>query len=155
MSRVAQEPMRAMRVPKTAKDLAAELGTDLASGCTLIDAHTYPFQADYVAQWHWPAEGIREAARHRADVRTALEYTTKGSRKHYTLGDAGWALHLRPQVGSESVGVTFDVGHALIAGESPAAACALIADAGKLLSTHFNDNWTDRDGDMIPGSVHV
>ena len=53
------------------------------------------------------------------------------------------------------MGVTFDVGHALIAGECPAAACALIADAGKLFYTHFNDNGTDWDWDMIPGSVHV
>jgi len=92
---------------------------------------------------------------HRADVRIALEYKTKESRKHCTLGDAGRALHLCHQVGLENVGVTFDVGHALIAGECPAAVCALIADAGKLFYTHFNDNGTDWDWDMIPGSVHV
>lgn len=145
----------AIRDLKTSMDLAADLGADLVTCCTLIDGHNYAFQADYVAQWRWLVEGIREAASHRSDVRVALEYKTKEVRKHCTLGDAGRALHLCHQVGRENVGVTFDVGHALIAGETPAAACALVADAGKLFYTHFNDNGTDWDWDMIPGSVHV
>jgi len=145
----------AIRDLKASMDLAAELGTDVVTCCTLIDGHNYAFQADYVAQWHWLVEGIREAARHRSDVRVALEYKSKESRKHCTLGDAGRALHLCHQAELDNVGVTFDVGHALIAGECPAAACALIADAGKLFYTHFNDNGTDWDWDMIPGSVFV
>ena len=88
----------AIRDLKISMDLAAELGTDLVTCCTLIDGHNYPFQADYVAQWHRLVEGIREGARHRADVRIALEYKTKESRKHCTLGDAGRALHLCHQV---------------------------------------------------------
>jgi len=145
----------AIRDLKTSMDLAADLGADLVTCCTLIDGHNYAFQADYVAQWHWLVEGIREGASHRRDVQVGLEYKTKEVRKHCTLGDAGRSLHLCHQVGLENVGVTFDVGHALIAGEAPAAACALVADAGKLFYTHFNDNGTDWDWDMIPGSVHT
>jgi len=145
----------AIRDLKTCMDLAMELGTGLVTCCPLIDGHNYAFQADYVAQWHWLVDGIREAASHRSDVRVSLEYKTKESRNYCTLADAGRALHLCHQVGLDNVGITFDFGHALIAAESPAATCALIADAGKLFYTHFNDNGGDWDWDMIPGSVHV
>ncbi|MCX6071168.1 MAG: sugar phosphate isomerase/epimerase [Chloroflexi bacterium] len=145
----------AVRDLKTCMDLAAALHTDLVTCCPLIDGHNYAFQADYVAQWRWLVEGIREAASHRSDVRVSLEYKTKESRNYCTLADAGRALHLCHQVGLENVGITFDVGHALIAGEAPAATCALIEDAGRLFYTHFNDNGCDWDWDMIPGSVHV
>jgi xylose isomerase len=145
----------AIRDLKTCMDLAADLRAHLVTCCPLIDGHNYAFQADYVAQWHWLVEGIREGASHRSDVRVSLEYKTKESRNYCTLADAGRALHLCHQVGLDNVGITFDMGHALIAREAPAAACALVADAGKLFYTHFNDNGGDWDWDMIPGSVHV
>jgi len=96
-----------------------------------------PFQADYVAQWHWLVEGIARRRLHRSDVRIALEYKSKESRKHCTLGDAGRALHLCHQVELDNVGVTFDVGHALIAGEWPAAGVCAHRGCRQALYTHF------------------
>lgn len=145
----------AVRDLKLCMDLAADLGTDLVTCCPLIDGHNYPFQADYLQQWHWLEESIREAARHRPDVRISLEYKPSESRNFCTLGDMGRALYLCQQVGLDNVGITFDLGHALIAREAPAAMVALAADAGKLFYVHFNDNGRDWDWDMIPGSVHV
>ncbi len=146
---------RAVRDLKVSMDLAAELGTDLVTCCPLIDGHNYPFQADYVQQWHWLVEGIREAAAHRGDVRVSMEFKINESRNYCILADTGRSLHLCQQVGLPNVGITYDMGHALVAREAPAATAALVADAGKLFYMHFNDNDRDWDWDMIPGSVHV
>ncbi len=55
----------------------------------------------------------------------------------------------------ENVGVTVDVGHALVAGENVAEAVYRLIRAGKLFHMHFNDNYTAWDDDMIVGSVHT
>ncbi len=145
----------AVRDLKTCMDLAADLEANLVTCCPLIDGHNYCFQVDYRDQWHWLVEGIRSAASHRSDVRVSLEYKFNESRNYCILADSGRALHLCAQVGLENVGITYDVGHALIAHEAPAATTTLVADAGKLFYMHFNDNARDWDWDMIPGSVHV
>ena len=140
---------------KACMDLAAELGANLVTCCPLIDGHNYCFQVDYRDQWHWLVEGIRTAASYRNDVRVSLEYKINESRNYCILADSGRALHLCDEIGLENVGITYDVGHALIAHEAPAATTTLVADAGKLFYMHFNDNASDWDWDMIPGSVHV
>jgi xylose isomerase len=140
---------------KVCMDLAADLGAALVTCCPLIDGHNYPFQADYVQQWHWLVEGVRVGASHRQDVRVGLEFKPNEVRNYCTLADTGRALYLCQQVGLGNVGITYDMGHALVAGEAPAATAALVADAGKLFYMHFNDNGRDWDWDMIPGSVHV
>jgi len=145
----------AVRDLKIALDLAAELGADMVTCCPLIDGHNYLFQADYVKQWHWLVEAVREGASYRPDVRLSMEYKINESRNYCILADSGRALHLCNQVGLDNVGVTYDVGHALVAHESPAATAALVDDAGKLFYMHFNDNARDWDWDMIPGSVNV
>jgi xylose isomerase len=145
----------AVRDLKIAMDLAAELGSDLVTCCPLIDGHNYPFQADYVDQWRWLVEGIRAGAAHRSDVRVSMEYKLNESRNYCVLGDTGRALHLCHEVGLPNVGITYDVGHALVAREAPAATTALALEAGRLFYMHFNDNARDWDWDMIPGSVNV
>jgi len=139
----------------TSMDLAAELGADLVTCCPLIDGHNYHFQVDYVAQWHRLVDGIAQAASHRNDVRISLEFKPNESRNYCTLADTGRALYLCDQIGLDRVGITYDMGHALVAGEAPAATTALVADAGRLFYMHFNDNARDWDWDMIPGSVNV
>ncbi|MDI7276609.1 MAG: sugar phosphate isomerase/epimerase family protein [Anaerolineae bacterium] len=145
----------AVQYLKTGMDLAAELGADLVTCCPLIDGHNYPFQVDYLEQWRWLVEGVREAARHRSDVRVSLEYKLNEARNYIVLGDMGRALHLCDQVGLANVGVTLDVGHALLAKETPAAMVCLAAEAGRLFYVHFNDNGREWDWDMIPASVNL
>jgi xylose isomerase len=145
----------AVQYLKTAMDLASELGADLVSCCPLIDGHNYPFQVDYADQWRWLVEGVREAARYRPEVRLSLEYKLNESRNYIVLGNMGQALHLCDEVGLANVGVTMDVGHALIAKETPAAMVCLAAEAGRLFYIHFNDNGREWDWDMIPASVNL
>jgi len=70
---------------KIAMDLAAELRAWMVTCCPLIDGHNYAFEADYVKQWQWLEEGIREAANHRSDVRISLEYKLNESRNFVVL----------------------------------------------------------------------
>jgi xylose isomerase len=136
-------------------DIAAELGTDMVTCCPLIDGHNYSFQVDYWQQWHWLVEGIREAALHRSDIRLSLEYKPNESRNFVILGDLGRTLFLCEQIGLSNVGVTLDVGHALVAKETPAAMVCLAAAVDRLFYVHFNDNGRDWDWDMIPASVNL
>jgi xylose isomerase len=140
---------------KTAMDLAAELGTDMVSCCPLIDGHNYSFQVDYLKQWGWLEEGIAKGADHRTDVRLSLEYKLNESRNQNLLADMGRTLYLCERLGRDHVGVTVDVGHALIAKETPAESMSLAALAGRLFYVHFNDNAREWDWDMLPGAVNL
>lgn len=140
---------------KTAMDLAAELGAWMVTCCPLIDGHNYAFQADYVKQWRWLEEGIREGARYRPDVKLSLEYKINESRNYVILADMGRTLYLCERLGLSNVGVTMDVGHALVAKETPAEVMCLAAEAGRLFYVHLNDNAREWDWDMLPGSVNL
>ena len=140
---------------KSAMDLAAELDAWMITCCPLIDGHNYSFQVDYLKQWRWLEEGIAEAARYRSDVRISLEYKLNESRNYVILGDVGRTLYLCERLGLPHVGVTMDVGHALMAKETPAEAMCLAAQAERLFYVHFNDNGREWDWDMLPGSVNL
>ena len=140
---------------KTAMDLAAELDAWMVTCCPLIDGHNYNFQVDYLKQWGWLEEGLAEAARHRSDVKISLEYKLNESRNYVILGDMGRTLYLCERLGMPHVGVTMDVGHALVAKETPAEMLCLAAQAGRLFYVHFNDNGREWDWDMLPGSVNL
>jgi len=140
---------------KIAMDLAAEFEAWMITCCPLIDGHNYNFQADYLKQWRWLEEGIAEAARYRDDVRISLEYKLNESRNYCVLGDMGRTLYLCERLGFPHVGVTMDVGHALIAKEAPAEVLSIAAQAGRLFYVHFNDNAREWDWDMLPASVNL
>ena len=67
----------------------------------------------------------------------------------------GRTLYLCERIGLPNVGVTMDVGHALIAKETPAEVLAIAAQANRLFYVHFNDNAREWDWDMLPGSVNL
>jgi xylose isomerase len=140
---------------KTAMDLAAELGTDMITCCTLIDGHNYNFEADYLKQWRWLEEGLTEAAAHRSDIKISLEYKPNESRNYCVLADMGRALYMCERVGVPHIGVTMDVGHALVAKETPAEMLAIAGQADRLFYVHFNDNGREWDWDMLPASVNL
>jgi xylose isomerase len=146
---------QAVKEMKVAMDLAVEFGTDMVSCCPLIDGHNYAFEVDYLKQWGWLEEGIAEASQYRRDVRISLEYKLNESRNANILSDMGRALYLCERIRQPHVGVTMDVGHSLIAKETPAEALSLASLAGKLFYVHFNDNAREWDWDMMPGSVNV
>jgi len=147
--------LAAVRDLKTAMDLAAELEAWMVTCCPLIDGHNYSFEVDYLKQWRWLEEGIVEAAAHRRDVRISLEYKLNEARNFVILGDMGRALYLCERLKQPNVGVTMDIGHSLVAKETPAEALCLAAQAGRLFYVHFNDNGREWDWDMLPGAVNL
>jgi xylose isomerase len=140
---------------RIAMDISAELGSYMVSCCPLIDGHNYCFEVDYLKQWGWLEEGIAEGLKHRKDVRLSLEYKLNESRNYNILGDMGRALYLCQRLDSPNLGVTMDVGHALIAKETPAEVATFAAQTGRLFYVHFNDNGREWDWDMLPGSVNL
>lgn len=140
---------------KKAMDLSVELGANMISVCPLIDGWDYAFQVDYFDQWRWTADCFAEAADHNRDVKISIEYKAFESRNHIVLPTMAKTLHLCDRVGAPNLGVTMDVGHALLAGECPAAEIAIAHEAGRLFYIHFNDNDRGADWDMLPASVHL
>ena len=140
---------------KTAMDMAPRLGTDMISVCPLIDGWDHAFEVDYLKQWTWLTEGLREAAAHRSDVRISIEYKPFEVRNHIILPSMGRTLLLCEQIGADNLGVTMDVGHAVSGGETPAAELCLAHQAGRLFYVHFNDNDRRWDWDTLPGSVNL
>lgn len=139
---------------KTSMDMAAELKAEMITVCPLIDGWDYPFQVDYRDQWAWLTECFREATAHRSDIKVSIEYKAYEVRNRIVLPSMGRTLHFCDVVGAKNLGVTMDVGHALIAGETPAAELCLAHDAGRLFYVHFNDNDRGADWDMLPASVN-
>jgi len=140
---------------KTCMNLSAELGANLVTMCPLIDGWDYNFQVDYEKQWNWMIEGICEAASSRDDVRVSIEYKAYEARASIITPNIGVTLHLCERIGLPNVGITMDVGHALIAGETPAMSAVMAHTAGRLFYVHLNDNNRGWDWDMVPGAVHV
>jgi xylose isomerase len=140
---------------KLCMDLAVELKANMISVCPLIDGHNYNFEADYLKQWQWLEEGLREGALHRPEVKVSLEYKINEARNYCILGDMGRSLFLCERLGLPNLGVTMDVGHALVAKETPAESLSLAARVGRLFYVHFNDNAREWDWDMLPASVNL
>jgi xylose isomerase len=140
---------------KKSMDIAAELGTDMISCCPLIDGHNFNFEVNYLDQWTWLEQGIREGAAYRDDIRVSLEYKLNECRNSNILADMGRTLYLCERIGAPNLGATMDVGHALMARETPAEMLSLAALSNRLFYIHFNDNDRYWDWDMIPGAVNL
>lgn len=139
-----------------AMDIAAEFGCDLVTIWPGQDGYDYIFQADYIQERTWFADGVRVACRHRGDVRISLEYKIKEPRTHCYVNSIGTTLMMLHEIGEENCGVALDYGHALLGYETPAEAVALLKKYGdKLFHVHINDNYRSWDDDMIVGSVHT
>jgi len=67
----------------------------------------------------------------------------------------GRSLYMCERLGLPNVGVTMDVGHALVAKETPAEMLAIAGLSNRLFYVHFNDNGREWDWDMLPASVNL
>ncbi|NIS60686.1 MAG: TIM barrel protein [Proteobacteria bacterium] len=146
---------KAVDVLKRTMDTAAAVGCRNAGLWPGQDGFDYPFQENLMEAWNRERDCIAEAARHNPDVRICIEYKVAEPRTHILVGSAGRALALCYEIGMDNIGVTFDVGHAFMAKESPAEAATYLALHGKLFSIHFNDAYGCFDDDMIAGSIHI
>ena len=145
----------ALDVMKRTIDVAASVGCENAGLWPGQDGFDYPFQEDMLEAWNRERDCIAEAARHNPQIRICIEYKVAEPRTHILIANSGRAMALCYELGMDNVGVTFDVGHALMAKESPAEAATYLALQNKLFSIHFNDAYGCFDDDMIAGSIHI
>jgi xylose isomerase len=138
-----------------AMDLAVEIGSPRISTCPLNDGHDYVFEMDYLDAYACAEETFGAICEHNRDVRVCIEYKWNDPRTRCLFASAGETLAFCQSVGAENLGVTLDIGHALLAGERPAQSAAMLARAGRLFYVHLNDNDRNWDWDMLPGAFHV
>jgi xylose isomerase len=140
---------------KRAMDLAQEVGSTRISTCPLNDGHDYVFETNYFDAYRYAEETFAAICAHNRAVRLSIEYKWNDPRVRCLLASAGETLAFCQAVGAENLGVTMDVGHALLAGERPAQSVAMLARAGKLFYVHLNDNDRNWDWDMLPGAFNT
>ena len=138
-----------------AKDVAEAAGTDIIGVWLAHDGVDYPFQLDFVKAYDWLVDGLCRAAAYKPSIRLAIEPKIREPRIHQLVANVGDALNLVDEIGSESIGVCLDAGHAIIAGERLSNAAARLLRRGKLFSMHFGDNYRLWDDDVVVGSVNT
>jgi len=140
---------------RRAIDLTREVGAHRISTCPLNDGHDYAFEADYFELYRHAEETFAAICEHDRSVRVCIEYKWNDPRTRCLLASAGESLAFCQSVGAPNLGVTLDIGHALLAGERPAQSVALLARAERLFYVHLNDNDRNWDWDMLPGAFHL
>ncbi|MGQ9629448.1 MAG: sugar phosphate isomerase/epimerase family protein [bacterium] len=140
---------------RRAMDLAVEIEAPRISTCPLNDGHDYAFEMNYMDAYRYAEEAFNAICEHNRGVKVCIEYKPSDPRTRCLLASAGETLSFCLAVGAENLGVTLDIGHALLAGERPAQSAVLLARAGKLFYVHLNDNDRNWDWDMIPGAFNL
>lgn len=147
---------QAIDATKQAMDIAAELGCGIVTIWPGQDGYDYIFQADYIRERTWFADGVRETCKYRSDINISLEYKMKEPRNHSYVNTVGTTLLMVREIGEANCGVAFDYGHALLGYENPGESVALMKMYGnRLMHVHINDNYRYWDDDMIVGTVHT
>jgi len=137
-----------------AMDFAVDLGCNRVTTCPLNDGHDYVLEADYYDLYAYAEETYSQICAHNPQVRVCIEYKWNDPRVRCLFATAGETLAFCQTVGANNLGVTLDLGHSLLARETPGQAVALLARAGRLFYVHVNDNDRNWDWDMIPGAYH-
>jgi xylose isomerase len=143
---------KAIQFIRDGMDTAAELGVDKVTCCPLSDGYDYLFQVNYQDAWKNMISTFKEAACHRRDVQLCLEYKASEPRVQCFLDNAAKAICMIKTIDEPNVGMTMDVGHSLLAGETPAEAICLAQASGIPYYIHINDNDRRWDWDLIPAT---
>jgi len=146
---------RAIQFIRDAMDAAAELGTDKVTCCPLSDGYDYLFQVNYHHAWENMVSTFKEAARHRGDILLFLEYKGSEPRVQCFLDSAPKTICMIQAINEPNLGVTMDVGHALLVGETPAETICLLQRTGIPYYIHINDNNRRWDWDLIPATRNL
>lgn len=140
---------------RRAMDTALEVGTNRISTCPHNDGHDYVFEMNYFDAYQYASETFAAICEHNRDVKVCIEYKKNDPRTRCLFGSAGESLSFCQSVDAPNLGITLDIGHALLSGERPAQSVALLHRAGKLFYVHLNDNDRQWDWDMLPGAYHL
>jgi xylose isomerase len=145
----------AIELCKSASQIAHGLGATYVKLWPGQDGYDYPMQADYVELWDLTVQGMREVASSDPTMQYAIEYKFKEPRVHITLSTAARTLLAIDEMGVANIGIVMDMGHSLLAKETPAEEVQMTARRGRLVSVEINDNWREWDDDLSVGAVHI
>ncbi len=143
---------KAVQYIKDGMDMAAEMGADKVTCCPLSDGYDYLFQENYLQAWQNMIFTFREAACHRRDVRLFIEYKASEPRVQCYLDTAAKTVCMINAINEPNVGMTMDIGHSLMANETPAEAVCLAEFNQIPYYIHINDNNRRWDWDLIPAT---
>lgn len=146
---------QALSAIKSGMELGSQLGLDQVNLWLGQDGYDYPFQQDYLRAWDSISSAISECADHLPQLKLFLEYKLKEPRTHLLLNTGSKVLMLLEKLKKPNLGITIDLGHALMCYENPAEIACLAHGLGYPIYLHFNDNYRDWDHDLIPGTVHL
>ena len=146
---------KAIQFIRDGMDAAAELGADKVTCCPLSDGYDYLFQANYIEAWKNMVSTFKAAASHRKDILLFLEYKGSEPRVQCYLDTAAKTICMIRDIGEPNVGVTIDVGHSLLVGETVAESVCLAQSSGIPYYIHINDNNRKWDWDLIPATRNL
>jgi xylose isomerase len=139
---------------KNVMDLASAINCETVTIWPGQDGYDYSFQADYLQERTWFADGIREACNHNPEIDICIEYKLKEPRTHSYLSSAAVTILILQEIAEKNCKAIIDYGHALLGYENPAESVVLFKKYGDLLRhIHINDNYRYWDDDMIVGSI--
>ena len=139
---------------KRTVDISREFEPEVMVYWPAQDGYDYFFQVDYNKRLNWMVESLIELCDYCPDQKFAIEYKQFEPRTHIFLGRAGEVMTIVNEINRKNFGVNIDIGHALIMKENISESLALVQRYGKLFHTHWNDNHTLFDDDIIVGSVN-
>ena len=147
----------AIQLTKEAAQVAIDLGCDEVVVWSAFDGYDYPFQVDYNTKWQELVEAFQECCDAFPTIKFSLEYKpTDENTRFFTVPSTAAALLLVQEIDRPNMGLTLDVGHMLMSGESPGQSIAMVGNKQKLFGIQLNDGYTRlaaEDG-MMFGSIH-
>lgn len=149
---------QAIKRVRDALDMGARFDVPISVLWPATDGNDFPLQTDYPALYDRYVESVREilAHIHENDYTTKLCIEPKPfePRSWIMMGTTAQALCIVNEIDDPSLGINLDVGHSLIARENIEDQLSLVCRYGRLYHTHFNDNDTQCDADLPPGTVN-
>lgn len=139
---------------KQSMQAAKRLGVGVVNLWMGQEGFDYIFESDYRWLWDTISQSIDECAKSCPEVRLSIEYKRMEPRARNIPNSAAQALLLALEGKNDNVGVTLDIGHAMMGGENASQSLTLLNKYGKLFNIHINDNYADWDWDMIVGTDH-
>ena len=101
------------------RKLPNRLGCRRVTTCPLNDGHDYVFEMNYLDAYGYAEETFSAICAHDPALRVCIEYKWNDPRTRCMFASAGETLAFCQSVGAPNLGVTLDIGHALLAGERP------------------------------------
>jgi len=145
----------AVSLVKEAIDICREFGASHVLLWPAHDGYEYPMQMDYVDSWSNQIECLREVVDYAQDIKVSIEFKPAEPRGRTILNNTAAVMKMIADVKRENLGVTLDLGHMLMARESPAQSAAMALRDGKLWGVQLNDSHGVADDGLVVASIHL